>query len=78
MGTEKYLIDCDDWNCFVKGNIQKCLDCKIGKVLVICPNCGKEHKIESMIRRIDCECGGGFIPCYQKSKFKRILDSPKA
>ena len=69
MKTKRNHIVCKDFACFKNGNIIRCLNCKKGKVIVICFNCGKKHVIKSQIIRIDCECGGGFIPCYDLSEF---------
>ncbi len=74
---EKYLIDCRDWECYARGNINKCLKCKKGKVSVRCPGCCKEHIITSTVMRIDCECEVSFIPCYDLCEFINEEHSPK-
>jgi len=76
----KYFIKCNYWGCYAKGNICKCLDCKKGEVSVLCPKCGMTYIINSIMRRIDCSCDCGFIPCYKLCDFvnKELVGSPKA
>ena len=71
MGKDEMkMIECNNFKCFKNLNRKlDCLNCKTGKVFVICFNCGKRNYITSEFRRIDCSCGAGTIPCYNKSLF---------
>ena len=69
MKVDRNNIDCQSYSCFCKVGISECMKCKKGKVIVVCPSCGKEHTITCQFMRIDCSCGAGFLPCYEVSYF---------
>lgn len=79
MKIERNNIVCKDYNCYSNENVFKCLRCKKGKVIVVCPNCNKEHIITCQFMRIDCSCGGGFLHCYELSEFvnKKLIKEKK-
>jgi len=63
---EIYLrVKCENKKCFSDTSKPlNCSYCDEGKLYIQCFNCGKENLVKgSTMRRIDCECRAGMVPC---------------
>lgn len=64
QGENEIIVRCGDKICFQDINRKIfCSYCEKKNLYLRCPFCNKEHKIESVIQRVDCVCGNSFLPC---------------
>ena len=73
QGENEIIVKCGDKICFKNINRKiSCGFCEKNNLYLRCPFCNKEHHIINLIYRIDCECGGSFLPCsINKYKFEK-------